>query len=386
MFRDKIHLEVSSGNGGNGVISFRKEKNVPRGGPDGGDGGRGGSVYLIATPIQSHLVHLNKMHYRASHGKNGEGGNRKGHDGENICIQVPLNTQVWVQVGKEELDVLLNTISQPRHKKIAFGKVPSEVSIGTNHLTDRQSTTNTTHTSIQNPQYKTEKGKYYILLKDLFKPEKYCIAEGGKGGVGNTQYATSTNQAPQFCKQGVPGITRTIQLRMRLAAHFGLIGAPNAGKSSLLRTLSNATPEVASYKFTTINPQIGITPHNSSVIDIPGLIEGAHANKGLGHAFLDHIAKCSTLICVLDITDNPEIAYGMLINELQAFDPELIPRIKLVVLNKIDLLDDSSSHQFSQPDFGVPVIHTSTVNGTGIDQLLDYLHLPKDPSLDEITL
>jgi GTP-binding protein len=155
---------------------------------------------------------------------------------------------------------------------------------------------------------------------------------------------------------------------MRLAAHFGLLGAPNAGKSSLLAALTNARPIVADYPFTTINPQIGITPGRSSVIDIPGLIEGAHQDRGLGHEFLDHVAKCSVLICVLDVTNNPEATYGMLLSEVTAYDAELAGRIKLAVLNKVDLLDGGP-----EINLGIPTLRTSTVTEEGIDELMVWL-------------
>jgi GTP-binding protein len=246
-----------------------------------------------------------------------------------LYIDVPINTQVWIQLRKDE-------------------SLPKQLE--------------------QNLVQKLERGERYVLIKDLDEAGEYCIAEGGAGGVGNAQYTSPVYQAPQIYKTGKPGVTKTLQLRMRLAAHFGLLGAPNAGKSSLLATLTNARPIIADYPFTTINPQIGITPDRSSVIDIPGLIKGAHQNRGLGHEFLDHVAKCTVLVCVLDATDDPETTYAMLISEILAYDAELVGRIKLAVLNKVDLLD-----AIPKVDLGIPTIPTSTITREGIDRLLMWL-------------
>jgi GTP-binding protein len=303
MFRDKLRIEVSSGKGGDGASSFRREKHVPRGGPDGGDGGAGGCVYIIAKPECSHLGHLNSMHYRAPNGGNGEGGCRTGRAGEDVIIDVPAGTQIWSDTNE--------------------------------------------------------------LLCDIEEGQSFCAAIGGRGGVGNARYATSTNRAPTFRKVGQAGEARILNLRLRLSAKFGLIGAPNAGKSSILQAISNASPKIDSYPFTTLIPHIGITENMISVIDIPGLIEGAHLNKGLGHAFLDHIAKCSGLICVLDVADSPDNAFGMLITELRLYNPELVQRVKLIILNKCDLIDDGDDNYF----FGIETISISALHNTNIDKL-----------------
>lgn len=380
LFRDKVVIEVASGRGGDGVISFRREKYVPLGGPDGGDGGPGGSVYLVASAQTSHLGHINRRHYRATKGAHGSGSNRTGHSGDDVELAVPVGTQVWECIDTRHTNTT-NTV------KDGFGGsgVDAEPNINTleHDINTLEHNIDTLEHDINTVRYdttsnvdlpnlgtyekvveKVERGKRYRLVYDLAKEERFCIAKGGRGGAGNARYATSTNRAPRFRKLGEPGVSKIVQLRLRLAAEFGLLGAPNAGKSSVLSAITNATPEVAPYAFTTINPQIGITSMQVSVIDTPGLIAGAAANKGLGHAFLDHIAKCNTLACVLDITDNPESTYAMLLNELKAYDGTLVDRVKLVVLNKVDLVEKPVI-----TDYGVETVVVSALTGHGMDTL-----------------
>lgn len=311
MFRDKLRLELTSGNGGDGVISFRREAGVPRGGPDGGDGGDGGSINIVADSNVSHLGHFNRMHYKAEHGANGAGDKCHGRAGADIELCVPIGTQVWIED---------------------------------------------------------------TLIADLERAAKLCIAAGGKGGRGNAHFATAVNRAPRINTLGTKGVTRVVHLRLRLSAQIGLIGAPNAGKSSLLRALTNATPEVGNYAFTTLTPQIGIMHESKlSVIDIPGLIEGAHLNKGLGHEFLDHIAKCRILVCVLDITDDPWKAFGMLNHQLHMYDASLVKRIKLLVFNKCDMCDAQQTADMGNVE--IPYVVVSALTGIGMDALQQQLKL-----------
>jgi GTP-binding protein len=302
MFRDKVRIEVFAGNGGDGIVSFRREKGVPRGGPDGGDGGHGGGVYIYADPNCSHLGHLRKRHYRAEHGERGGSGGCHGANGEDVVIHVAPGTQV--------------------------------------------------------------RNEEHELLFDLEPGQKVCVASGGIGGLGNIKYKTSTHQVPYKCKVGTAGQLGVLRLRLRLNAQFGLIGAPNAGKSSLLNVISNADVKTGEYAFTTIIPNIGMTESKLSVIDIPGLIEGASSGKGLGAEFLDHIAKCSALICILDASDRPDEIFGMLMHELQMHDHNLPDRVKLVVLNKSDLCEVK--------DFQceVDTVSISVKDKTGIEELL----------------
>lgn len=324
MFRDKIRIEVRAGKGGDGSSSFRREKCVPLGGPDGGDGGNGGSVNLIGDGRQSHLGHINRMHYVASDGGNGEGGCRHGKNGQDINLAVPPGTQVWIELMENGPDA-----------NNRCGEI------------------------------KIEKGKTYQLVQDIKDGEKYCLAAGGRGGIGNVHFASPVNQEPSG-KKGFPGENKIVQLRLRLAAEFGLVGAPNVGKSSILSCISAASPAIGDYAFTTIMPQIGITKNKLSVIDIPGLIENAHIGKGLGHEFLDHIEKCRALVCVLDATNDPMKQFVMLMNELELHNRDLRRRVKLVLLNKCDLMGPATTDDL---EFNLHTIHLSAVTGLGLDQL-----------------
>lgn len=285
MFIDHAKILVRSGNGGNGGCSFRREKFVPHGGPDGGDGGNGGNVVVTASTRVTTLLDLKyQRHYEAEPGTPGQKANRHGRTGADVTITVPVGTVI-------------------RHAE--------------------------THD----------------LLVDLVTPEQRAIvAKGGKGGKGNARFATSTNRAPRTFEEGTPGEELHLDLELKLLADVGLVGFPNAGKSTLISTLSAARPEIADYPFTTLQPHLGVVPlgeYDSFVMaDIPGLIEGAHRGKGLGHQFLKHIQRTRFLLYLIDIsewtTDDPVNALRVLREELSAFDRTIGQRAFAVVGTKVD--------------------------------------------------
>ncbi len=286
MFVDKAKISVKAGDGGNGCCSFRREKYVPRGGPSGGDGGHGGSVILQTSANEQSLVDLVfQRHYQAKSGENGRGKDQYGKKGDNIIIQVPIGTVV---------------------KNADDGEI----------------------------------------IVDMDQANmNFVIAAGGQGGRGNIHFSTSTNRAPRECTPGQPGEERKIELELKTIADIGLVGYPNAGKSTLLRAVSHARPKVAPYPFTTLHPVVGMVEFPDyfklSMADIPGLIEGAHDNVGLGHSFLKHIERTHVLVYVLDAAGvdgrNPWEDFEHLQNELELYMKGLSSRPAIIVANKMDL-------------------------------------------------
>ena len=324
MFLDEVTITVRAGDGGNGAASMRHEAHVPRGGPDGGDGGRGGSVYLRVDVGETTLRDFRfKTLFRADSGGRGEGSKRHGKAGRDLYLSVPPGTLV------------------------------------------RDAATTD-------------------LLADLVSPEQaVMIARGGKGGLGNVHFATSTNRAPTHAQNGEPGEERKVQLELRLIADVGLVGLPNAGKSTLLGALSNARPEVAAYPFTTLSPNLGVLDlsavdpaddRRATVADMPGLIEGASGGAGLGHAFLRHVARTRLLVHVVDLAaSDPERDYQVIRGELEEYEPELLGKVTLVVANKMDLpaaRDNLAEFQRARARDDLPVVAISADKKTGIDELI----------------
>ena len=284
-FLDQVKIYVKAGDGGNGSPSFRREKFIEYGGPDGGDGGKGGSVLLKSEQNLNTLIDYRyQQHHKAERGQNGMGQNRTGKGGEDSILKVPLGTQVFEEDNK-------------------------------------------------------------TLIYDFINSgEEFIAAAGGKGGLGNTRFKSSTNRAPKKFTKGSLGEEFTIWLQLKTIADIGIIGLPNAGKSSLLASITNANPKIANYQFTTLNPNLGVASYDDkeiTIADIPGLVEGAHEGIGLGVQFLKHIERCKTLLHLIDITNNDlEKAYHQVKNELKNYSPNLLKKKELIVLNKIDLIDD----------------------------------------------
>ncbi len=285
-FLDQVKIYIKAGNGGDGSPSFRREKFIEFGGPDGGDGGRGGSIILRAEQNLNTLIDYRyQQHHKAKRGENGAGQNRTGKSGSDLILKVPLGTQVFEEDNKTLIYDFIN--------------------IG----------------------------------------EEFVAAAGGKGGLGNTRFKSSTNRAPKKYTKGTLGEEFTIWLQLKTIADIGIIGLPNAGKSSLLASITNANPKIANYQFTTLNPNLGVARYDDkeiTIADIPGLVEGAHKGTGLGIQFLKHIERCKSLLHLIDITnDDLKKSYKQVKNELKNYSSKLNKKKELIVLNKIDLIDEN---------------------------------------------
>ena len=286
-FLDQVKIYIKAGDGGDGSASFRREKFIEYGGPDGGDGGNGGSVILKAEQDLNTLIDFRyQQHHKAKRGNNGSGQNRTGKSGDDLVLEVPLGTQVFEEDNK-------------------------------------------------------------TLIYDFVKVgEKFVTAKGGKGGLGNTRFKSATNRAPRRFTKGGAGEEFVVWLQLKTIADIGIIGLPNAGKSSLLAAITNANPKIANYQFTTLNPNLGVANYDNkevTIADIPGLVEGAHKGTGLGIQFLKHIERCKYLLHMIDIT-NKDIKkdYKQVKNELKKYSLKLSKKKELVILNKTDLVDKNN--------------------------------------------
>ena len=283
-FLDQVKIYIKAGDGGSGSPSFRREKFIEFGGPDGGDGGKGGSVVLVSERNLNTLIDYRyQQHFKAERGGDGKGKNQTGKGGDDLYLKVPIGTQVF----------------EEDNKTLIF-------------------------------DFKKEK-------------EEYTAAIGGKGGFGNTRFKSSTNRAPRKFTKGLKGEDFWIWLQLKTIADIGIIGLPNAGKSSLLASITSANPKIANYKFTTLNPNLGVAVYDDKEItlaDIPGLIEGAHKGVGLGTKFLKHIERCKTLLHLIDVTEKDLIrSYKQIRAELGKYSKSLLKKNEIIVLNKIDLID-----------------------------------------------
>ncbi|MAS21280.1 MAG: GTPase ObgE [Leeuwenhoekiella sp.] len=321
-FVDYVKMHVSSGKGGAGSAHLRREKYVAKGGPDGGDGGRGGHIIITANPNLWTLLHLKfKRHIRAGHGENGSKQTSTGADGEDVFIEVPLGT------------VIRDTETQEVLKEI------------------------------------TEEGQDFI------------VAQGGMGGLGNNHFKTATNQTPRYAQPGMDGVEADITLELKVLADVGLVGFPNAGKSTLLSVITAAKPKIANYEFTTLKPNLGIVQYRDFqtfvIADIPGIIEGAAEGKGLGYRFLRHIERNSTLLFMIP-ADAPDVAeqYHILLNELEKYNPELLDKDRLIAITKCDMLDAELKAELKKElDKSLPVeyLFISSVAQQGLTELKDRL-------------
>lgn len=322
MFIDFTEIYIKAGNGGNGAVTFRREKYVPKGGPSGGNGGRGGDIVFEAHHNLSTLLDFryNKK-YLAGNGAPGGSSLKDGKDGETVVVQVPVGTIL---------------------KDAENGQVLADLD---------------------------EHGKRVVVLK------------GGRGGKGNSNFATPTNQAPRFAEDGKPGEEKNISLELKLIADVGLVGFPNAGKSTLISTISSARPKIADYPFTTLEPNLGIVRYKDfqsfTVADIPGIIEGAHEGKGLGIQFLRHIERTKILLFLIDITsENHQKDYNILYNELKSYSPELARKLKVVSYSKADLLPEEDAKKLAKKKLRNGDTKTfvfSAATKQGVDDLVDYL-------------
>lgn len=342
MFVDEIKIYARAGHGGKGCVAFHREAYIPKGGPSGGNGGRGGSVILQADHDLNNLI---AQYYQprliAQDGKGGMGKGMDGPAGKDLVIKVPCGTLVWKRgsaPGEEVAEATDETETRPNvflsatgHRGIIrhSGKAAA-VEMDLSHDEDGDSS--------------EESGKGALVVDLTQHGQQFLLCKGGRGGLGNRNFATATRQAPRFAQPGEPGEEGEYLLELRIMAEVGLVGYPNAGKSTLLTAISRARPKIAPYPFTTLHPQIGIVEyqdfHRLTVCDVPGLIEGAHQNVGLGHAFLRHIQRCRVLVILLDMAGTDARApwddYRNLLAELEMYDPALLEKPRLVVANKMD--------------------------------------------------
>jgi len=308
-FIDHVTITVSSGKGGRGAVSFRREKYIPRGGPDGGKGGDGGAV-IIKADTNTHLLRSfrSKKFLKAQDGHPGQSKNRTGKGGEDLVLPVPP----WTLIFDEQNN----------------------------------------------------------LIADMFKCGSLVICKGGKGGLGNSSFATSTRQRPVKYQEGLPGQTKTIKLMIKTLGDVGIVGFPNVGKSTFISKISDAKPEIADYHFTTINPHLGMAEYGDKEIlfvDIPGIVEGANSGRGLGLRFLSHIERSKILLIMLDGTDDPIKQYAVLINELKKYGKGVSEKPKVIAINKVDLIGKREQY------FDFPVFYISALKAINIDRLLEFI-------------
>jgi GTP-binding protein len=327
MFVDEVDIHVAAGSGGKGCLSFRREKYVPRGGPDGGNGGNGGSVFIVATPTKNTLVDF-RYHpeFEAKGGSHGQGANKTGQTAYDLEIAVPVGTLV-------------------------FEKDPA--------------------------------GDDVIPMADLTEEgQRVLVAQGGRGGRGNACFVSSTNRAPRRTEPGEAGKERFLRLQLKLIADVGLVGFPNAGKSTLISRISAARPKIADYPFTTLAPNLGVVRLDDDrsfvVADVPGLIEGAHEGHGLGDKFLRHIERTKVLVHLVDVSGasgrEPINDFDVIMNELRQFDPKVAAKPMLVAATKMDAVTDTTivdALERHVRDRGLPFFRISAVAGTGVNELLE---------------
>jgi GTP-binding protein len=320
MLVDEVKITIKAGDGGNGCMAFRREKYVPRGGPSGGDGGKGGDITMVATVHRNTLIHFRfNPEYTAQRGRHGEGSNCSGKEGESIIVEVPVGTTVYDSETGEEL--------------------------------------------------------YDFTVAG----ETWLAARGGRGGRGNARFVGPVHQAPTEHEDGKPGEFKQLQLKLRLLADVGLAGYPNAGKSTLISRISAAKPKIADYPFTTLEPNLGVVQmpdHQSFVVaDIPGIIEGAHEGKGLGIQFLKHIERCKVLVHLVDMSDtgrDPAEDFEILLHELESFSPALSEKPMLVLASKMDAAQDPDKVEEVRKlaeARGMPFYKISSATGLGIEAL-----------------
>ncbi len=318
-FIDEARISVKAGDGGSGCVSFRHEKYIPKGGPDGGNGARGGSVIIRADRQLNTLLDFRyKRNYIAERGENGRGKDQEGKSGKDVIVKVPCGTLIRDALNGKIINDLVNN------------------------------------------------------------GDEIVIAQGGKGGRGNGEFATATNQAPRFAEPGTPGEERDLILELKLLAEVGLVGYPNAGKSTLISVISAAKPKIADYPFTTLIPNLGLVRYAEGrsfvVADIPGLIEGAHEGKGLGIQFLKHIERTKVLVFLIEsVSEDPKKDYQVLLNELSSFKSAIAKKKKIVALTKMDIADESRKAKLAKLKFGrgVLTMPISAVTREGIQDLLD---------------
>jgi GTP-binding protein len=400
MFVDKVKIRVKAGDGGNGCVSFRREKYVDRGGPDGGDGGKGGDVVVVAD---KNITDLSDFYYQprlvAKHGVHGRGKNCFGRSARTIIAKVPIGTQVFRLTAPVK-----QRAPSSYHPAAATEEFDPRVTVGMPFTPGRAKQLVESSRAdapavapvveiVEAPPI--EAGRE--LIADLVEDgQQFVLAKGGRGGRGNAAFKSSAHQAPREFEYGEAGEQLEVELELKTLADVGLVGFPNAGKSTLISKITSAHPKVAPYPFTTLTPNVGILSYGDyeriRIADIPGLIEGAHRGKGLGHDFLRHIERCQVLVVLLDMAGvdgrKPQDDYQQLLDELELYNPEILEKKRLVVANKMDLPDakknlaafkrklaqQSRLRKVKRPQAGTPapppkVLAISALAGEGLEKL-----------------
>jgi GTPase len=374
MFIDEIRIFARAGHGGKGCVAFLRETFRPKGGPAGGNGGRGGDVILQADHDLNNLIaQYYQARLLAQNGENGKGKGMDGHAGGDLVIKVPCGTLVWRiasggQPGVEAGD------SCERPGRTAF-KVSTGKRSMIRYAGGQRAAQINLEEEADSPTAAQTREKDELLADLTEHGQRFVLCKGGRGGLGNRNFATAARQSPRFAQPGEPGGEGDFLLELRIIADIGLVGFPNAGKSTLLTAISKARPKVAPYPFTTLQPQIGIVEypdwHRLTVCDVPGLIEGAHKNVGLGHAFLRHVERCKVLVLLLDMAGadgrQPWDDHQNLLNELGLYDPALLEKPRLVVANKMDEpVAEANLRKFKRKNPRTPVLPIAAAFDEGI--------------------
>ena len=380
MFVDEIKIYARAGRGGKGCVAFHREAFVPKGGPSGGNGGRGGSVILQADHDLNNLI---AQYYQprlvTADGESGLGKGMDGHAGNDLIVKIPCGTLVWqfkdttppfemkksADEDEKEKTIFKTSAVQRPLIRTAGGEFAQEIDLSKESVGESAA---------------GDAGKGELVADLTEHGQQFVLCKGGRGGLGNRNFATARRQTPQFAQPGEPGTEGEYLLELRIMAEVGLVGYPNAGKSTLLTAISKARPKIAPYPFTTLHPQIGIVEYADwkrlTVCDVPGLTEGAHQNVGLGHAFLRHIERCKILVLLLDMagTDNraPWDDYKQLLKELEFYNPALLERPRLVVANKMDeAVSEKNLKQFKAKIKRTKVLPISAAFDQGIEKFKD---------------
>jgi len=373
MFVDEVKVYARAGHGGRGCVAFLREMFRPKGGPSGGNGGHGGDVILEADHDLNNLIH---QYYQprllAQHGEHGLGKGMDGHAGNDLVVKVPCGTMVWRVPPDLDTPLTEPPISEDEGRPLLPASTHDRPVLPTSGMTPEA-----TDAGAEPPVARPLHAQQRDLIADLtVHRQRFVLCRGGRGGLGNRNFATARRQTPRFAQPGEPGEEGSFVLELRLIAEVGLVGYPNAGKSTLLAAISKARPKIAPYPFTTLHPQVGIVEYHDwrrlTVCDVPGLIEGAHRNVGLGHAFLRHIARCKVLVLVLDMagTDGraPWDDYRQLLRELELYDADLLAKPRLVVANKMDeAVAGKNLQAFKRRVRRVPLVSMAAAFDEGLD-------------------